>query len=168
MIAALERFCAAVERIAGFLLAAITLLIAVSAIGRYIFASPIPDAFDVARLLLGAAIMWGFAVVGYRGGHIDVTLLPDMLPPHLRRAMELIAWSVLLVFVVLLAWKMLTRVQSAAMSGEATFDLRIAVWPLMALTWAGAAAAVLTVLARIILLWKGRAPDPRHQPSHIE
>src|SRR5688572_31626626 len=137
MIAALERFCTIVERIAGFLLAAITLLIAVSAVGRYVFASPIPDAFDLARLHLGAAIMWGFAVVGYRGGHIEVSMLADALPQRARRFIRLLAWAVLLLFVALLAWKMLTRVGSAATSGEATFDLRIPVWPLMALTWAG-------------------------------
>jgi TRAP-type C4-dicarboxylate transport system permease small subunit len=165
MIPALERFCGIVERIAAFLLAAITLLIAASAVGRYVFASPIPDAFDIGRLLLGAAIMWGFAVVGYRGGHIEETVLTEMLPARARRVIELFAWGVLLVFVALLAWKMLARVESAGASGEATFDLRLPVWPLMAVIWGGAAAAILTVLARIILLWNGQAPSHDREPA---
>lgn len=152
----LESVCTAIEKIAAILLAAITVLIAVSAVGRYVFAAPLPDSFDIARLLLGAAVMWGFASLGYRGSHIEVTLFTDLLPPRARRAVELFAWAVVLAFVALLAWKMLARVESAARSGEATFDLRLPVWPLMALIWAGAAAAVVTVLARLALIWTGR------------
>jgi TRAP-type C4-dicarboxylate transport system permease small subunit len=62
--AAIERAMLIVERIAAVMLGVITLLIVVSAIGRYLVAVPVPDAFDVSRLLIGAAIMWGFASVG--------------------------------------------------------------------------------------------------------
>lgn len=155
----LERFSIIVEKIAGILLASITLLIVVSAIGRYGFATPIPDAFDIARLLLGATIMWGFASVGYRGSHIQVDVLAELLPARARRIVDIFAWSVLLIFAALLAWKMLARVESAMASHEATFDLRLPVWPLMAATWAGVVASLFTVLARLILIWTGRADD---------
>jgi C4-dicarboxylate transporter, DctQ subunit len=165
MTAFLTRFSIIVERIAGLMLAAITLLIVASAVGRYGFTAPIPDAFDIARLLLGATIMWGFASVGYRGSHIQVDIFAEMLPPGARRIVDLIAWSVLLLFVVLLAWKMLARVESAQASHEATFDLRLPVWPLMALTWAGAAASVFTVLARLVLIWNGSGNSDERNPS---
>jgi C4-dicarboxylate transporter, DctQ subunit len=165
----LERFSIIVENIAGLLLLAITLLIVASAIGRYGFATPIPDAFDIARLLLGATIMWGFASVGYRGSHIQVDVFSELLPPRARRIVDLIAWSVLLLFVALLAWKMLARVESARASHEATFDLRLPVWPLMAATWAGALASLFTVLARLVLIWNGddaaaAGGDPKGPP----
>lgn len=156
MIRTLERFTHAVETVAGLILAAVTLLVVVSAVGRYLFASPIPDAFDVSRLLVGAAIMWGFASLGYRGTHIKVDILAEVLPPAARRWVDALAWAVLLFFVILLAWKMLGRVESAWRSGEATFDLRIVTWPLMALIWGGAAASVLTVTARLVLIVSGR------------
>jgi TRAP-type C4-dicarboxylate transport system permease small subunit len=153
---ALQRFVDAVETVAGLILAAVTVLVVVSAVGRYLFASPIPDAFDVSRLLVGAAIMWGFASLGFRGSHIKVEILAEALPPAARRVVDSLAWSLLLFFAILLAWKMLERVQSAHASGEATFDLRIVTWPLMALIWGGAAASVVTILARLVLVVTGR------------
>lgn len=157
----LERFTRGIEWIAAIFLAAITLLIVASAIGRYVFAMPIPDAFDVSRLMLGVAIMWGFASVGFRGSHIKVDLVAEMLPRRARRICDLVAWSVLLGFTVLLGWKMLARVLSAQASGEATFDLRLPAWPFLALICAGAMVSAVAVLARIIIIATGRGTlDP--------
>jgi len=153
---ALEAFTRWVETVAGLILAAVTVLVVVSAVGRYLFASPIPDSFDISQLLIGAAIMWGFASLGFRGTHIKVDILADALPPALRRAVDAFAWSVVLFFVVLLAWKMLGRVEGAWRSGETTFDLQIVTWPLLALVWGGAAASVFTVAARLVLIVTGR------------
>lgn len=155
-----ERFCTATEAVAGILLAVVTLLIVASAVGRYLFTAPIPDSFDLSRLLIGAAVMWGFAALGYRGSHIKVEILADALPPRIKRVVNALAWSLVLLFVVLLAWKMFGRVESAFGSGEATFDLRILVWPLLGLIWAGTAAAVVTVAVRLVLIvWRGEPLD---------
>lgn len=153
----IRKFCNGVEKVAGVLIACVTLLIVASAIGRYVFASPVPDAFDISRLLLGACIMWGFAVVGYRGGHISVDLFTLGLPDGARRWIEVFAWTVLLFFVMLLAWKMQARVGNAMRGNEATFDLRLPVWPLLGLIWLGAVASIGTVCARIFMLATGRA-----------
>src|SRR5690606_2874433 len=102
MIALLERFCKVIEIVAGLLLLAVTILIVASTIGRYLFTWPIPDAFDFSRLMIAACIMWGFASVGYRGGHIKVDLFVEMMPPRVRRYVDIFAWGVLLFFVVLL------------------------------------------------------------------
>lgn len=152
----LERLSLIIERVAAVMLAAITILIVASAIGRYFFTMPIPDAFDLSRLFIGAAIMWGFASVGYRGSHIKVELFAEMMPARVQRVVNLFAWSVLLTFTALLCWKMLARVLSAQASGEATMDLRIAAWPVMALIWAGVLVSIFTILARIILIVTGR------------
>jgi TRAP-type C4-dicarboxylate transport system permease small subunit len=152
----LERTVLAIEIVAGVIMGLVTLLVVASAIGRYLFAFPLPDAFDLSRLLLGAAIMWGFASVGYRGSHIKVDILADALPRGPRRVIDTLAWSVLLVFAVLLAWKMFGRVSSAAGSGESTMDLRLKAWPFMGLIWAGVAVSVAAILARLILIVTGR------------
>lgn len=156
-----ELFCRAIERIAGVLIAAATILVVASAVGRYGFTRPVPDAFDISRLMLGACIMWGFAVVGYRGGHISVDLLVEVLGPRARRWIDVIAWAFVMIFVILLSWKMLARVLSAWRSNEATFDLNLPVWPFLALIWAGSLASVVTVGLRLLLLATGRAlPSP--------
>ncbi len=156
MIRILDRFCQTIEIVAGLLVGVVTILIVASTAGRYLFTWPIPDAFDLSRLLIGACIMWGFASVGYRGGHIKVDLFAEMMSPRLRRIVDTFAWAVLLFFVVLLTWKMFERVESAMRSNESTFDLQIRVWPIMALIWVGTAVTIVTVVIRLYLVATGR------------
>lgn len=157
----LERLSTLIEQIAGLFLAAITVLVFASAIGRYAFAAPIPDSFDLSRLLLGVAVLWGFASVGYRGAHIKVDLVAEVLPARLCFWLDLLASLVLLLFTVLLAWMLLGRVESAYASAEATFDLRLPVWPWLAAIWAGVVASVFTITSRILLMLLGYEPSTR-------
>lgn len=151
-----ERFSELVEVVAGLLLGACTILVVASAMGRYLFNSPIPDAFDFSRLLVGACIMWGFASVGYRGSHIKVDIFLELMGPRMRRIMNSFSWLMLLIFVILLTWKMLDRVISAYHSNESTFDLRLVVWPVMLLIWLGTAVSIVTVFARLWLIITGQ------------
>ncbi|MEQ9812297.1 MAG: TRAP transporter small permease [Azospirillaceae bacterium] len=152
----LEAISLRIEMVAGVMMAVITLLVVASAVGRYLFAFPLPDAFDLSRYFLGAAIMWGFASVGFRGSHIKVDLIAEMLPPRVRRWVDAFAWTVLLGFTCLLAWKMLERVLSARRSGESTMDLRLEAWPFMLVLWAGVAVSILAILARLVIILAGR------------
>lgn len=156
----LERFCDMVDLVAGILLGLCTLLIVASTIGRYVFAWPIPDSFDISRYLIGACIMWGFASLGYRGGHIAVDLLYEPLGPRGRRVLNFIAWALLLTFTAVLAYMMFFRLQSAYRSNEATFDLRIPVWPLVGVIWLGCVSAVVTTAAAPFLNKQPETIDP--------
>ncbi len=150
--ALLLRLSRGVDVIAGICLAVVTVVMFVSAVGRYAFAAPIPDGFDLARLLLGVAVMWGFASLGFRGGHIEVDLIATSVRPWMRRVFDVAATAILLGFTILLAWKLYDRFGSALRSNEATYDLRLPVWPLIGLIWLGAVAAVITTTARLIVL----------------
>lgn len=165
----LERFSKGVDVIAGICLGVVTLLVFVSAIGRYLFTFPIPDSFDLSRLLLGVAVMWGLASIGFRGGHIAVDIVAQVVPPRVGRIMEAFGWLVLLVFTAVFAYKLLGRVESAQASHESTFDLRWPVWPWLAFAWAGVAVSVITVAARLLYLMTGaerQTPDPDdHTPA---
>ncbi|MDU8913426.1 TRAP transporter small permease [Aestuariicoccus sp. MJ-SS9] len=152
----LERISHGIEVVSGLIMGLVTLLVVASAVGRYLFAWPLPDAFDMSRLLLGAAIMWGFASVGYRGSHIKVDLLAERLPSGPRRWIDTFAWSLLLIFTAILAWKMFGRVSSAAGSGESTMDLRLPAWPMMGLIWLGVVVSLPAIVARLLLIVTGR------------
>lgn len=141
-----------IERVAGVLLGLVTVLIVVSAIGRYLLARPVPDAFDLSRLLLGVAIIWGLAGLGYWGSHIKVDLLASLLGPRAKRAVNALAWTVLFGFTALLAWKIWGRVLKAMSGGDATMDLRLPHWPFFAVIWLGLAAALITTLWRLWLV----------------
>jgi C4-dicarboxylate transporter DctQ subunit len=158
----LDRLATLIERIAGLFLAVITVLVSASALGRYAFTAPIPDAFDVARLMLGVAMLWGFASVGYRGAHIKVDIVTELLPARARLWLDVTAALILLLFTLLLAWMLLGRVESAYASNESTFDLRLPVWPWLAAIWLGVVASVFTIATRVLLTLLGMEPA---QPS---
>lgn len=155
----LERFSDVVDLVAGILLGLCTILIVASTVGRYVLAWPIPDSFDISRYLIGACIMWGLASLGYRGGHIAVDLVYEPMGPRGRRILNFIAWALLLAFTAMLAYMMFFRLASAYRSNEATFDLRIPVWPLIGLIWLGCASAVLTTAI---------SPFVRREPEDID
>ncbi|MGR3803842.1 TRAP transporter small permease [Marinibacterium profundimaris] len=146
-----------IERVAGVILGLVTLLIVASAIGRYGFARPLPDAFDLSRLILGVAIAWGMASVAWHGTHIKVDLLAQALGPRARAWVNAFAWAVLLGFTALMCWKIWGRVNAAMSGGDATMDLRLPHWPFFLSIWLGLMAALLTTTLRLwrILRWGG-------------
>lgn len=153
----MDRLIHWIERVAGALLGLVTVLIVVSAIGRYLLARPVPDAFDLSRLVLGVAIIWGLAGLGYWGSHIKVDLLAGLLGPKAKRAVNGIAWAVLFGFTALLAWKIHGRVINAFNGGDATMDLRLPHWPFFAAIWLGLLAALVTTGWRLwLVLVRGR------------
>jgi TRAP-type C4-dicarboxylate transport system, small permease component len=164
---ALNQLTRGVEVMAGLCLAIVTVVIFASAIGRYLFAYPIPDSFDIARLLLGITVMWGFAVLGFSGRHITVDLLAEAVRPAFRPAIDVFAQAVLLLFSVLLAWKIFSRLASAYASHEATFDLRLPVWPFIGIIWIGALMAVAMALLRFGMLAAGRQASPISPSENI-
>ncbi len=164
----MDIFCRSVDLIAGILIGIATLVVVVSVVARYLFASPIPGAYDIARLLIGACIMWGFAAIGFKGGHITVDLLFEWLSARGRRLLNLFSGMILLSFVILLTWKMLARVLSARASGEATFDIGLPLWPFLALIWAAVVASTITVSIRLWLLATSKGDDPFAESSNSQ
>ena len=152
----LDRLSTAIEQVAGLFLGVITVLVFASALGRYVLASPIPDAFDIARLMLGVAMLWGFASVGYRA-RIKVDLVAELLPARARRVLDVLASLVLLLFTVLLAAH--GRVESLRQQ-RSTFDLRLPVWPWLAAIWLGVLASVF-IVSRLVLMLLGFEPSAR-------
>jgi len=138
-----------IERVAGATLGLVTILIVASAIGRYGFARPVPDAFDLARLVLGVAIAWGLASVAYHGTHIKVDLLAQAIGPAARRWINALSWTILLVFTALMTWKIWERVNAAMGGGDATMDLRLPHWPFFLAIWLGLVAALFATAVRL-------------------
>ncbi|RST85056.1 TRAP transporter small permease [Aquibium carbonis] len=163
----LERVSLAIEMVAGGLLALITLTVVASATSRYLFSYPLPDAFDLSRLLMGAAVMWGLASVGFRGNHIKVDLLSEFLPPRLRRWVDSFAWTVLLGFTCLVAYRLAFPVMNAARSGEVTMELRLPLWPFFAVIWLGVVVSIVTVFTRLVLVATGRGNLDDFDPIEI-
>lgn len=155
----LEVLVAAVEQIAAVAFGFVTLLTFVSAVLRYGFNFPIPDAFDVTRMMLGVMVFWGLASVAWRDTHIRVDLFWEMSGPRLRRAMDLLAGSLTAAALCALAWYMGGKVIDIYRTGEETFDLRILVWPFYAAIWIGCLATAVTAVARFVSVLLGFAGE---------
>ncbi len=156
----IRRFCEAVDIVAGVLLGLVTLLIVASTVARYFFAYAIPDAFDLSRYLIGACLMWGYASVGYRGGHIAVDIFYEISGERGRRWINAVAWVMLLFFTALLAYQMFFRLTSAYRSNEATFDLQLPAWPFIGIIWVGCVVSVITIALSVVLNPEAGEPKP--------
>jgi TRAP-type C4-dicarboxylate transport system permease small subunit len=160
-----DRLVAAAERVAGALLAGIAALTFVAVALRYLFSTAIPDSYDLSRNLLGILIFWGIAVTSFRGDHITVDLLWGVLPGSARRALDLAATGFALVCMAAFAWAMALKVRGTWRSAEATYDLRLPVWPFYLLAWLGLLAAVLLLVLRLVRQFRAPAAAPAGPPA---
>jgi C4-dicarboxylate transporter, DctQ subunit len=156
-----ERVAAAVENIAAVVFAVVTLLTFVSAVSRFVFDYPIPDAFDVGRLLLGVMVFWGLASVAFRNTHIRVDLLWEFSGPRTRKAMDLLAGLLTTIAFIALCWYQFGKFLEIYQSGEVTFDLRLSVWPLYLAVWLGTLGmAVMSTLHLVSVLFGIEPAEP--------
>lgn len=151
-----DRFVRAVEGAAAAFLAVITLLTFVSVLLRYAINYPIPDGFDIARLLLGVTIFWGVASATYRNDHIMVDLVWEMAGRNTKRAIDLFATAVTAGSIAVFAWVLVGKVQDTLTSNQTTFDLHLPVWVFHALASLGILAAAALGLLRLWRLLRGR------------
>jgi TRAP-type C4-dicarboxylate transport system permease small subunit len=149
----MDRWVLRTEQAAGFFLAAISCLTFVSVALRYLVGFAIPDGFDTSRLMLAVTIFWGIASTGYRNEHIQVDILWQAAPPRGRLAIDLVATAISLGFIAVFAWMLIAvKVPDSIRSGEATFDLRLPVWPFHLLAALGIVFATVLLVIRIIRL----------------
>lgn len=149
----MKRLLAATETVAAFFLLAIALLTAFNVALRDLFAVQIPDWFDGTKLLMGIALFWGIAVATYHAGHICVDIVWEHLKARGRRVLDLVAGLVTLAFLAPMAWMVWSKV--LASGTQATSDLRLPLVWFTSIAAAGAVAAALLALARLVELARG-------------
>jgi TRAP-type C4-dicarboxylate transport system permease small subunit len=156
----MDRWVLRTERAAGFFLAVITCLTFINVLLRNVFGFAIPDGFDISRLMLAVTIFWGIASTGYRNEHIQVDVLWQACGPEGRRAMDLVATAISLGFIALLGWMLLAgKVPDGIRSGEATFDLRLPVWPFHLIAALGILFATILLVIRLVRLLRPVRPS---------
>jgi TRAP-type C4-dicarboxylate transport system permease small subunit len=144
-----DRGIAAAERMAAAFLAFVTALTFVSVVLRHVVHWSIPEAYDLGRNLLGIVIFWGIALAGYRGDHITVDLMWGALPARAQRVLDILGSLFTFACMAVFAYAMADKVASTRASAEATYDLRLPVWPFYLLAWSGIALSVVLLLIRL-------------------
>lgn len=140
-----------VEFAAAILMAIVTLLTFISAFMRYALDSPIPDAFDLGRLTLGVAIFWGVASVNYRGSHISVELLYGVMPARVKKGMDIVASTVVMLAFAMLTLAMSENAADVWRTSEHTYDLRLPIWGFYWMMVIGCGLAALLAGLRVIV-----------------
>ncbi|MBI1725774.1 MAG: TRAP transporter small permease [Candidatus Rokubacteria bacterium] len=157
----MERVVLWVERVAGASVAAVALLVFVSVTLRDLFSVDLPDSFDFSRYLQGIAIFWGLAVATYRNAHIAVDVVWELSGSAWRRAIDLFASIVNLLFMGLFAYMLVERFPVVQRAHQLTSDLKLPIWPFYVVLTAGIVATAAVGLIRVVELLRGTAADHR-------
>jgi C4-dicarboxylate transporter DctQ subunit len=142
----MSRFADYFEKVGALALFLIMVLVTLSAITRYIFNWILPDGDSVAKYLLGIVIFWGLVSVIRHDEHIRVDLLWEWMSPTGRNILFFCYAGLTTVFLCFMAGTAFFRIQEVYSSLEGTYDLRIPIWPFLALAWLGMLASVLVSL----------------------
>lgn len=154
----MKRFVDAVEWIAGMLLLGMAFLTSVSAFTRYLFASPIPDEYEISRLTLGVVACWALAAAFRHRDHIQLDILWDRTPVRAKAVLTRIGALVCVVAMAFVAWALGVKVLDSYQSGLVSVDLRLPVWVFHAAAWLGTLASIF-VLAAEVVGRDGETPD---------
>lgn len=130
----------------------LTLLMSWGVFSRYVLAAPIPWIDDAVRYVLAFSVMLAVADVMRRGEAIRVDVVLELLPPRVRRPVEIAGLVAALFFAVTLTWLGVDMVMFSADLGlttASTIDVPSA-WVEAALPLGGA----LLTLATAIRLWR--------------
>ena len=162
----MRRVLAAAETVAAFFLLLIALLTAGNVLLRDLLSVQIPDWYDGSRMIQGIALFWGVALATYYGSHICVDLLWEHLRPRWQRWLDIAATTIVLAFLLPMAWMVWVKVSGTGTQG--TSDLRLPlVWFYSAAALGATGAAVLAAV-RLVLVWRGRQalldPNPLATP----
>jgi TRAP-type C4-dicarboxylate transport system permease small subunit len=150
------------ERIGGFFLFVIMCLITATAVTRYLFNWPIPDADSLSRLLLSVVVFWGIAAACLRSEHIQLDLIVDALPARIGAFVLKASFAVTLLALVFLTYAAFGRILDIRSTGETTYDLGIRLWPFYGIAFLGIVAAV---FAQFYVLLYGAIPADETSPT---
>jgi TRAP-type transport system small permease protein len=159
----MRRLLSAIETVAAVFLLLIALLTAGNVALRDLLSVQIPDWFDGSKLLMGIALFWGIALATYHASHICVDIVWEHLGRRGRQALDVVAGSITLAFLAPMAWMVWAKVLTSGT--QATTDLRLPIVWFTGIAAAGAvAAAVLAVLRLMIDLRGANRTEARDEP----
>jgi len=129
----------------GLVLAFITLMTALSIIGRTMISfglGPIPGDFELVEAGTGFAVFAFLPWCQLNRGHATVDLFTNYLSPAANRWIDLVSETLMTVVFVLLAWRLWVGMTDKMRYGETTFILQFPVWWGFAAAMVGAAVCV--------------------------
>ena len=133
----------------AFLLMGLAALTVVDVVGRYVFAAPLPGAFELTQLMLGALVFAALPLATMAGEHVAVDALFDILPPRFRTALAWLGGAAAAAALWVIAWRLAAYSTRLANDEAATDALLV---PLAPLGWFAAGMAALSGLLALVRL----------------
>ncbi|WP_374443773.1 TRAP transporter small permease [Stella sp.] len=131
--------------VAGMLM---TTFVVLASVMRYFVGSPFRFTEELVGLLFVGLAFLGLPWTTMRNRHLRITLIPDMLPPAVRRLTDLLGMALVLVFLVVFAWQSWEFASFSLMLNARSDMGGIPLFPWMVLLPSMCAAAAVGVVVR--------------------
>jgi TRAP-type C4-dicarboxylate transport system permease small subunit len=141
----------------GIALTALTvtlIIVAVNIVAGKLFSMPLPGAIDLVSLL--SVIVIGFALPqSYRmDRHIKVEFMTWLMPPGIRKIVQLISQMICMLFFGFIVWRMFIYADYVWTYGEKSLTLKIPLYPFIYALAISMIPMLLIVPMQIINTWK--------------
>lgn len=135
------------------LLAGLAGLTVVDVVGRYWFQTPLPGAFELTQLMLGALVFAALPLTTAAGEHVEVDIAYGVSPPGLQAVMRWLGACLSAAALAAIAWRLALHALRLAEDGAMTGGIAV---PLAPLGWFAAVMAALSAVLALLRL-RGRA-----------
>ena len=124
----------------------------VDVVGRYVFASPLPAAYEIVALIMPAIIFCALPLTVLKNGHVTVDLLDSFVPKWMEKLQQVIINIFGAAALALLSWRLAVRSQDQNTYEEVTDELVLELWPFSAAMSILCAVAALMFVAKLYVL----------------
>jgi len=159
-----ERWVVAIGILAAMLLVPLVLATTWEVVARYAFGAPTIWAYEVGYSLTGAHFLLALAYTLRQGEHIRIDVLSGSLSPATRRAIDAVAYALVLPILIWITWTLWGYTSAGYLRGETSGQsaLNLPVWPFRAVFCVAFATFALQVLCELAksLLAIGSARTP--------
>jgi len=128
--------------------------------GRYVFASPLPAAYELISLIMPAVIFCALPYVGYKENHVTIDLLDTFLSEGAKRWQGLVVNLFSTVVLGFISYRLYARFLDHKRFDEVTDELHLSLWPFSLIMAILCAIATLALVANVIDYATGRHGPP--------
>lgn len=151
-------------RIAALLLLPLVFAMVYEVVSRYVFDAPTHWAFEISYMLMGTIFTLGLSYCLRNSAHVNVDIIPSLLPPRVNAVIEIAAFGAMTVLLVWLTFVLGQGVARTIRTGEGTglSAWNPKVWPFRMIYTLGFALFALQMFGRtleaVVVLFGGTPP----------
>lgn len=140
--------------VACLALFAMMMLTFVDVAGRYLFASPLPAAYELISLIMPFIVFCALPTVNLRQEHVTIDLLDQFIAPAAKQLQFRLVSMVSAIAMSVVSWRLAQRSWDHWRFDGATDELYLPLWPFSAVMAVLGAVSAVTLLA---MSWSGRS-----------